>query len=83
MVRVTLPEVTVMVASRADVDGFASALTVIVPFIEPETGETVNHDALLLTVQLALEVMVKVRRSPNPSILCDVTETVIVASRPA
>jgi hypothetical protein len=57
MVRVTPPPVMVMVAMRSALDVNTSATTVTVPFIEPEAGETVNHVALLLTVQLMFEVM--------------------------
>jgi len=38
MVRVIPPPVTVMVADRCWKDVFAVAVTVIVPFLEPEDG---------------------------------------------
>lgn len=52
---------TVMVADRPDATGLAAALTVTVPSLEPEAGETVSQAvALLLTVQFVFAVTVSV-----------------------
>ena len=50
----------VMVPLRDDEPELAEALTVTEPLFEPEAGDTVSHDALLLTDQLTLEEIVNV-----------------------
>ena len=50
----------VTVAVRCVVEVFATAATVTVPLLFPEAGDTVHHAALLLTVQLVFDVIVKV-----------------------
>ena len=66
MVCMMSPPVTVMVAVRCEADVFPAAVTVTVPFSEPEFGETVSQDvSLLLTVQFTLDVTVKDLSSPE------------------
>ena len=54
-----------MVAVREAVEVLAEAVTVTVPSLFPEAGDTVNHDALLPTAQLVLDEMEKVRSPPS------------------
>ena len=49
---------TVTVAVRCVVPVLLVAVRATVPLFIPETGETVSHEALLLTVQFVLDVMV-------------------------
>ena len=49
-----------MDVARSDAVTFSAAVTVMVLLLEPETGVTVIHVALLFTVQLAFEVILKV-----------------------
>ena len=49
---------TVMVADRSDDDVLVAAVTVIVPLFVPDDGDTVSHEALLLTDQLILDEIV-------------------------
>ena len=50
----------VIVVVRCVVPVLAPVVTVTVPLLEPEAGETVHQFALLLTVQLVLEEIVNV-----------------------
>ena len=77
MLRVIPPPLTVIVANRSDIDVLTSAVTVIVPLLESESGETVSQDAEpLLTVQLVFEEMVNVFDSLDDEKLSEVVETV-------
>jgi hypothetical protein len=49
------PPETVIVAVRWPVDAFAEAVTVTVPSLVPEAGETVAQDSELTAVQPVLE----------------------------
>jgi hypothetical protein len=49
------PPETVIVAVRWLVDTFAEVVTVTVPLLAPEAGETVAQDSELVTVQPVLE----------------------------
>jgi len=74
----------VIVAVLWDVDEFVAAVTVIVPLLEPEEGETVIHEAVpLLTVQLVLEEIVKDFCSPKDEKLSEDVETVKLAETPS
>ena len=64
MSRVMPPLLTVMFAVRCWFDVFEVAVTMTEPLFEPEAGETVSQVALLLTVQLILEDMVKICCTP-------------------
>ena len=72
---VTPVPLMVMVAVRDDTPVLAAATTVTVPLSEPEAGVMVSHDALLPTVQLTLDVMLKVRCSPAAAKLSMTGET--------
>ena len=64
MVCVIPPPLTVTIADLCEV--VAVAVTVTVPSLEPEVGETVSQDgASLLTLQLMLDVIVNVFCSPE------------------
>jgi hypothetical protein len=75
-VRVMLPPVIVTVAVRWLVIVFASAVTLIVPSLLPEAGETVSHVASSLAVQLTLEVTAMDLASPAAVKLSVAGETV-------
>ena len=74
---------TVIVAVREFVVGFAAVVTVTVPFSLPEPGETVAHVSLLLTVQSVLEVIANDFCSPAPTKLSDDGDTYNVGVTPA
>ena len=79
-----LPPETVTVAVRCEVVLFAVAVIVNEPLLLPLVGETVSHAALLDTDHDTLDVTVTEGEAPplTPK-LCDVGETVSVASMPA
>jgi hypothetical protein len=58
------PPLTVTVAVRRLVVVLAAAVTLTVPLLLPEVGETVSHETSLSTVQLTLEVTVTGLGSP-------------------
>ena len=61
-----LLQLTVMVAVRSLVVGLAAAMTVIVPSLLPEVWDIASHDeALLLTFQLVLDLMLNVFCPPE------------------
>ena len=77
MVFVIPPPLTVTVDDRSEVDVLTSAVTVIVPLLDPEAGETVNQDSEpLLTVQLVFEDMVNVFYSLDDEKLSEEVEIV-------
>ena len=57
--------VTVIIAIRLVSPVMASTVTVTVPLLLPEAGDTVNQEASMLTVQVVLEEMVKVFCPPD------------------
>ena len=60
------PPETVTVALRLLVEVFAPAVTVTEPLLLPDEGDTVNHDWLLETLQLTLEVTENDPFEPDP-----------------
>ena len=84
MFREISPPLTVVIVARSEDDVLDAAVTVIVPLLEPEEGETVIHEAEpLLTVQLVLEETEKVFCSPKDEKLSEDVETVKLTSTPA
>jgi len=72
-----------MVAVRWDDDELEEAVTVTIPLLEPDSGDTVSHvAALLLTVQLILEATVNVFCSPDARNSRDVSDTVKTGATP-
>ena len=77
---VTPVALTVTITVRSLVVVLAAAVKVTVPSPLPEAGDTVNHTALLLTVQLVLDVTVHVFCSPPAIKLNDDGETIRVGA---
>ena len=76
--------VTVMIAVRSELDVLVAAVTMIVPLLEPEDGDTVNQDeAPLLTLQLMFDVIVNDFCSPTLVKIREVVDTDKDNSAPA
>ena len=64
----------IAIAAARALDVLGAVVIVIVSLLEPDDGETVAHEALLLAVQLMFDVMINSLCSPEAMKLAELVE---------